>query len=129
MGVGDLERKLVSSDQEQQKEPSVLPPSLEMFLPPPQPNLVQSGLMNPAGLGLSNLGNQPWPQTGLGFGPSPLGGLPPHPFCTTWTQFRTQSIRTTWKWTTSWEWWCPRISKIPFPSSRKTITIEPTARV
>ena len=51
-----------------------------MFLPPPQPNLVQSGLMNPAGLGLSNLGNQPWPQTGLGFGPSPLGGLPPHPF-------------------------------------------------
>ena len=49
-----------------------------MFLPPP--NLVQGGLMNPAGLGLSNLGNQPWPQTGLGFGPSPLGGLPPHPF-------------------------------------------------
>ena len=59
-----------------------MPPSLDMFLPPPPPNLVQSGFMNP-GLGLSNLGNQPWPQTGLGFpqlGGLGPGGLPPHPF-------------------------------------------------
>ena len=59
------------------QEPTIqLPPSLDLFLPPPAPNLVQNSLMNP-GLGLSNLGSQPWPQTGLGF--PPLGGLGPGP--------------------------------------------------
>ena len=48
-------------------------------MPPPShaPNLVQGGMLNPS-LGLSNLGNQPWPQSGLGF--PPFGGLQPQPF-------------------------------------------------